>query len=1067
MMIDPNLEVQFFTKEDGASGEISVTHLYPIIDNQGQDKEQLELLEKLTQIISRSNDFNQALTVVLKLFCQKTGWNFGEAWLPNRTEEFLEYSPAWFCYHDQADVEASLTQFRNDSEHYTFKPFEGLPGKVWLQREAIWVSDVSQDASFLRHHLASHYGLKSAVGVPILCQTQVVAVLIFFMCQSRPRDAQLIKLISAVSTQLGDLFRRKQIETSLLESQQQLNGLINSIPGTFFRTSNQPNFPLIYVSDGFQRLTGYRREELLVQDAIDFARLMTPEDRKMVLNILNNSIVNQAPYIVEYPIQTKQKEEKWVLEKGQGFYNQEGQFLGVIGYISDISERKQMEEALRSSEAELRGLFAGIKDVILVLNREGRYLKIAPTNCNLLYQPVDTLLDQKINDIFPAEQATLFLQAIHQSLDNQKTVNLEYSLEIQGQILWFDAYISPTGIDTVIWVARDMTHRKLAEQEIRAAETKYRNIYENSLCGIFQSTLEGQYLSANPALAKIYGYESPEKLLESLTDISHQLYVNPQRRQEFIQYLQAHEIITDFVSPVYHRSGKVIWISENARVVKDTQGQLLYYEGMVEDVTYRLETEQELHNRAYFDPLTELPNRILFTNRLNEALIRFQQNPQRYHFAVLFLDLDRFKVINDSLGHWAGDQLLIKIARKLEHCIRPKDIVARIGGDEFIILLEHLDHLSQAIKIAERIKNELKIPFTIEGNAVFTGVSIGIICSEQYYELLSQTRESLTTEIILRDADIAMYQAKAQGKGNYQIFSSEMRQKALALMDLETSLRQALEAQEFQIHYQPILSLTTGDILGFESLLRWQHPQQGLIFPDKFISLLEDTGMIIPLGSWILRESCRQLKTWQSRYPHCKLTINVNLSLKQLAQPSFLEEIDQILVETGLHAQYLKLEITESHYINDEGHIVKTLEALRNRNIQLCIDDFGTGYSSLNYLHQLPINVVKIDRSFVKELESESAIAKITKTIFSLTQSLGLDAVAEGIETPAQLEKLRLMGCQFGQGYLFSRPLSAVQIDQLLLSTFQPSFCPGAPWDAILAYRDADCCLESLAVYHP
>jgi diguanylate cyclase (GGDEF)-like protein len=462
---------------------------------------------------------------------------------------------------------------------------------------------------------------------------------------------------------------------------------------------------------------------------------------------------------------------------------------------------------------------------------------------------------------------------------------------------------------------------------------------------------------------------------------------------------------------------------------------------MVEDITYRLETEQELHNRAYFDPLTNLPNRTLFTNPLNEALIRFQQDPKRYQFAVLFLDLDRFKVINDSLGHLVGDKLLIKIARKLEHCIRQKDTIARIGGDEFIILLDKLEHLSQATKVAERIKNELKIPFEISGNSVFTGVSIGIVCSEQYRYPFGQDWDVLTPDILLRDADIAMYQAKAQGKGNYQLFSSEMRQQAMALMDLETSLRQAIEAKEFRIHYQPIISLTTGEILGFESLLRWQHPQQGLIFPDKFISLLEDTGMIVALGHWILRESCRQLKIWQGQYPQRKLTINVNLSLKQLAQPSFLVEVEQILQDTALHPQDLKLEITESHCINDDGHIFNTLEALKQRQIQLCIDDFGTGYSSLNYLHQLPINVVKIDRSFVQELESDSAIAKITKTIFNLTQSLGLDTVAEGIETIAQLEKLRSMGCQFGQGYLFSRPLSAEQIDQLLRSGFSHPFC--------------------------
>jgi diguanylate cyclase (GGDEF)-like protein/PAS domain S-box-containing protein len=744
----------------------------------------LELLYLLIGAISNALDFNQALNLVLEELCQKTGWVFGEAWVPNQQSNCLECSPAWYAQNRGKQHQQKLAKFRQHSETFKFRFGEGLPGKVWAAHKPIWFSDASQEPHFVRSKLALKYGLGAAIGVPIIADRHVVTVLVFFMGQPGPEDQRFVLLLSTVATQLGNLFRQKQIE-----------------------------------------------------------------------------------------------------------------------------------------------------------------------------------------------------------------------------------------------------------QEIKAAEFKYRNIYENAIFGIFQSTQSGQYLNVNPALAKLYGYDSPQHLIESIVDLNEQIYVQPGQRDRFIQQLQENDVVSHFISQVYHRSGKIIWISEHARVVRNEQGQILYYEGMVEDITYRIEAEHELYTKVYYDSLTKLPNRALFMNQLLENIKQVQRNHQGYQFALLFLDLDRFKVINDSLGHFIGDKLLEKVARKLEACIADQGLIARIGGDEFTIILEGVESQKHIQAVAEQILQVFKSPFEIEGHRIFTGTSIGIVLSSQYYDEIGNQLSCITPEGILRDADIALHQVKRRGKNHYQIFDTKTRQQMMDLMVMENDLRQAIAAQEFRIHYQPIMNIKTGSITGFEALIRWQHPQQGLIFPDKFIELAEDTGLIIAIGYWILKESCRQLKQWRDQYPHLDLTMNVNLSLKQLTQSGFVSTVLDILHDVQIPPQSLKLEITESHCAHNEYPVITILEDLKQQQIQLCIDDFGTGYSSLNYLHSLPIQVLKIDKSYVEEIESDSPIAKVAQMILTLAQNLGLKTVAEGIETLSQLTTLQEIGCDFGQGYLLSRPVTAAAIDELLANT--------------------------------
>ncbi len=433
------------------------------------------------------------------------------------------------------------------------------------------------------------------------------------------------------------------------------------------------------------------------------------------------------------------------------------------------------------------------------------------------------------------------------------------------------------------------------------------------------------------------------------------------------------------------------------------------------EITERQIAEELLIYNALHDSLTGLPNRILFVDRA-EMLLKKSKRNHDYVFALLFLDFDRFKLINDSLGHMVGDQLLIAISQLLQDSVRMSDTIARLGGDEFTILLDDIHDVSEPLIVAERIQQALKSPIVVEGFTVFTSVSIGIAVSSVEYVSSSE---------LLRDADIAMYRAKERG-GCYEIFNPGMHVEMRNRLQLENDLRRAIEQKEFLVYYQPIISLQTGELVGFEALIRWQHPERGLVSPIQFIPVAEDTGLIVEIGEWVMHESCRQLRIWQEQYPKSKpLKISVNLASKQIKSLDLLVKIDRILAETGLDGSYLRLEITESMLMEYGAETINLLLEIQARNIQLSIDDFGQGYSSLSYLHRLPVDTLKIDRAFVSQMHLNSESFEIVRTITTLAHTLSMDIVAEGLETVEQFVTLRELGCEFAQGYLFAPPLNA------------------------------------------
>ena len=445
---------------------------------------------------------------------------------------------------------------------------------------------------------------------------------------------------------------------------------------------------------------------------------------------------------------------------------------------------------------------------------------------------------------------------------------------------------------------------------------------------------------------------------------------------------------------------------------------------MLHDISDHKAFELRLAHQATHDPLTGLPNRTLLLDRLEGALARALRHNRRV--AVLFLDLDHFKVVNDSLGHSLGDRLLVGIAERLTVALRPGDTVARFGGDEFVILCEDLVDDAEAILIAERIDEALSGPFTIDDTEVFMGVSIGIA--------LPDGRDT-EAETLIRDADAAMYRAKDRGRARWELFDNAMRASAVDRLDIENALRRALERRELRIFYQPIIDLHDGTIDGVEALLRWEHSERGLLPPLDFITVAEETGLIVPIGSWVLDQACRQVQRWQSVSNNPRpLRLSVNISGRQLGHPRLVEDVAAVLADTGINPAHVELEITESVLMDDVDMSAETLGRLHQLGIKLAVDDFGTGYSSLSYLRRFPVDLLKVDRSFVDGLGEDPSDSAIVTAIITLAHALGLSAVAEGVESPLQLAELRRLGCDRAQGYFMARPAGGHEIGELLAS---------------------------------
>ncbi len=557
----------------------------------------------------------------------------------------------------------------------------------------------------------------------------------------------------------------------------------------------------------------------------------------------------------------------------------------------------------------------------------------------------------------------------------------------------------------------DLSEIKQTQEALSKQQAYFSQLFENSPQAIMIVDIAGKILDVNKSFQSLFGYE-PETIMGQYDQ---HLVVPDERIAEnkaiHEAALKGESIRKETLGQ--HKNGKLIPIAViSYSIVINNQIEGFFY--IYDDISERKTFEEQLHHQAFYDSLTGLPNRILFMERLGRAM-KMSKRKKDYTFAVLLVDLDKFKDINNSLGHMAGDSLLIEIGNRFHACIRTVDTVARLGGDEFAILTEEFNNSNEVTQMAQRIQSAAELPFHIEDSVAHISTSIGIVVDTKSYN---------DSESILRDADIAMYRAKAQGRACFRVFNQKMHDSIVESRKTENELRDAIKRNEIIIYYQPILSATTKKLNGFEALVRWEHPKKGIISPDNFIPIAEESGLINPLGRWIINEACRQMKEWQNSIPECKhITMNVNVSVKEFMQKDMVVFLVETLKKNELAPEYLKVELTESLLMDASENVVKKLNHIRDIGIELVIDDFGTGYSSLSYLQQFPIDCLKIDRSFIHGMHLDKESMEIVKTIIDLARNLGLATVAEGVEDESQLITLQKINCDNVQGYLFSRPV--------------------------------------------
>ena len=703
----------------------------------------------------------------------------------------------------------------------------------------------------------------------------------------------------------------------------------------------------------------------------------------------------------------------------------------------EIAERKQAEAALRESEERYRSIFDQIVVGIVNGGLTGELLDCNHRFCQMLgYQP-EEFSPGTIKEITYPEERELHVPYWHPLIAGEIpyfSIEKRY-LRRDGSYFWANTTVSlvrnadGTPKHTLA-VVQDISDRKQAEIALRESQARLKQIatYLPGVIYTYVKYPDGSdaftYMSPgsidlfeldSDAIMKDAGLVWAAVYPEDIASIQQSIAVSA---EELTDWLWEGRILTS--------SDQLKWIQGSSHPRKQEDGTIIW-DGLLMDISSPKQANEKLLHYALHDSLTDLPNRNLLMERIEIALNRARR-VEDYRFAVLFIDLDRFKVINDSLGHLVGDQLLITIAQKLKLIIRTTDLAARLGGDEFVILLEEFKEVKETIGIAERILAELNSPLELEGRELFVTASIGIVLGKANYSQASE---------LIRDADTAMYRAKSKGKCRYEIFDQQMHTQAMKRLHLENDLCKAIEGQELRVHYQPIFALNTGQIKGFEALVRWQNPSQGLISPAEFIAVAEETGLIVSLDRWVLQEACRQMAVWQAQFSHLpSLEISVNLSPQDLRAPGLIEYIEHTLTEIGLDGCCLKLEITEGMLVEDISNTIELLSQLKIRGIQISIDDFGTGYSSLSYLHRLPVDTLKIDRAFVSQMQETSKNYKIAETIIALSNQLGLATIAEGIETQQQIHWLQKHGCEFGQGYLLSKPL-APEIAEKLIGSHQ------------------------------
>src|SRR5918997_3018286 len=783
-----------------------------------------------------------------------------------------------------------------------------------------------------------------------------------------------------------------------------------------------------YQSPSSERILGYSPEEMVGENVFDYVH---PEDLGLVEMIFVEGLRDPGRRpSVEYRLRHKDGSWRW-LESVVANLLGHRDVGGVVFNSRDVTERRRTEEMLGEAEQKYRTLVERIPAIIYVQEPSdpNRTTYVSPQYEATLGYPLEQDLgdpDHWVKIMHPEDRERVLAED-RRTDETGEPFKVEYRLFARdGRVVWIRdeaTLVRDEEGSPLYWlgIQLDVTDQKRAKDALRESEERFRSSFRDAAIGMALVATDGRWLQVNRALCRIVGYSEEELLGKSFQDITYPEDLEADLNQ--IRRTLAGEIETYQMEKRYlHKGGSVVWGLLSVSLVHDEGGEPLYFVAQIQDITERKMLEEQLEHRAFHDHLTDLPNRYLFVDRLGQALRRTRRRKGR-KVAVLFVDLDRFKVINDSLGHEAGDILLVLVSERLRRCLRPEDTLARFGGDEFVALLQDVEDPGEAIKVAGRITEEIKRPFVLEGRELFVRASLGVAVGDA---------DTPSPEGLLRDADTAMYRAKHEG-GDCRMFDPAMYEWALKRLELEHDLRRAVEGEELVVYYQPIVNLQSGEAGGVEALGRWEHPERGLLSPTEFVPVAEESGLVVPIGERVLEEACRRATLWQKTHLHPRpLVVSVNLSARQLRRPDLARTVEKVLRETGLDARSLSLDITETVYVETLEENTAALDELRRMGVRVSIDDFGVGYSSLSYLKRLPADALKIDKSFVAGLGEDIEDTAIVRMVIDLAHTFGMEVVAEGVESWAQAELLREMGCDMAQGFCFCAPVPTEKITELI-----------------------------------
>jgi len=814
-----------------------------------------------------------------------------------------------------------------------------------------------------------------------------------------------------------DISERFASERALRESEAQHRQLFERNLAGLYRSTLDGQ--ILDCNDAFLRILGYEtREQAFAMS--DAALYPSADERAGAMRLFT-----ETGSLTNYELKLRRADGSllWALQNASLVEGADGSLV-IEGSVIDITTRKQAEEESEAALSLVRATLEATADGILVVDEKGRIVsynqKLAEmwqVDRELLEagddrRAMESILEQlKDPAAFMGKVEELYAQPDAESRDLIEFQDGRHYERVSRPQKILGASVGR------VWSFRDVTERKRAEDALRTSETRYRTLFERNLAGVYRTTLGGRILDCNEAFARIFGYESRAEMLRQP---AWDFYLTPEDRNAALGQLRERRFLENYEQCLRKRDGSFVWVIENATLVPDPEGNFTHTEGTIIDITERKRAEEQVRHLAFHDALTGLPNRLLFNDRLTVSILQSHRSKSR--LAILFLDLDRFKVINDSLGHSIGDALLREVSERLGKCVREGDTVARLGGDEFIVLVPGLGHDEDGAKVAQKILAVVRQPFFADGHELFLTTSVGVAV---------YPADGESAEILVRNADTAMYRAKEQGRDNYQLYTPAMNSRALERLSLENRLRAAISNGELVLQYQPLLDIDTGRIRGAEALVRWHHPDLGLLPPGEFISLAEVSGLIVPIGHWVLQTASRQARAWHKLgFP--ELTVAVNLSARQFQQADLVAQIKEALRAAELPAEALDLEITESNAMQNAELSISTLWDLKNLGVQISMDDFGTGYSSLNYLKRFPIDRIKIDQTFVRDVTTDPDDAAIASAMIAMAHSLQLSVVAEGVETEAQLAFLREQKCDEMQGYLFSAPVNPDRFEELL-----------------------------------